>query len=99
MGRQLVDIILAIVSSLLASSGLWAYVFKKLNNRDAQNDMLIGLGHDRIMHLGMHYIKQGWISSDEYENLSKYLFEPYRALGGNGSAERIMKEVDKLTIR
>ena len=61
--------------------------------------MLIGLGHDRIMHLGMHYIKQGWISSDEYENLSKYLFEPYRALGGNGSAERIMKEVDKLTIR
>ena len=99
MGRQLVDIILAIVSSLLASSGLWAYVFKKLNNRDAQNDMLIGLGHDRIMYLGMHYIKQGWISSDEYENLSKYLFEPYRALGGNGSAERIMKEVDKLTIR
>ena len=99
MGRQLVDIILAIVSSLLASSGLWAYVFKKLNNRDAQNDMLIGLGHDRIMYLGMHYIKQGWISSEEYENLSKYLFEPYRALGGNGSAERIMKEVDKLTIR
>ena len=99
MGRQLVDIILAIVSSLLASSGLWAFVFKKLNNRDAQNDMLIGLGHDRIMYLGMHYIKQGWISSDEYENLSKYLFEPYRALGGNGSAERIMKEVDKLTIR
>ena len=99
MGRQLVDIILAIVSSLLASSGLWAYVFKKLNTRDAQNDMLIGLGHDRIMYLGMQYIKQGWISSDEYENLSKYLFEPYRALGGNGSAERIMKEVDKLTIR
>ena len=99
MGRQLVDIILAIVSSLLASSGLWAFVFKKLNNRDAQNDMLIGLGHDRIMHLGMHYIKQGWISSEEYENLSKYLFEPYRALGGNGSAERIMKEVDKLTTR
>ena len=99
MGRQLVDIILAIVSSLLASSGLWAFVFKKLNNRDVQNDILIGLGHDRIMHLGMHYIKQGWISSEEYENLSKYLFEPYRALGGNGSAERIMKEVDKLTIR
>ena len=99
MGRQLVDIILAIVSSLLASSGLWAYVFKKRNTRDAQNDMLIGLGHDRIMYLGMHYIKQGWISSEEYENLSKYLFEPYRALGGNGSAERIMKEVDKLTIR
>ena len=99
MGRQLVDIILAIVSSLLASSGLWAYVFKKRNTRDAQNDMSIGLGHDRIMYLGMHYIKQGWISSEEYENLSKYLFEPYRALGGNGSAERIMKEVDKLTIR
>ena len=57
--------------------------------------MLIGLGHDRIMFLGMTYIDRGYITKDEYENL----YKPYEKLGGNGSAKRIMAEVDKLPIR
>lgn len=60
--------------------------------------MLIGLGHDRIIYLGMQYIKRGEITQGEYENLHKYLYEPYKKMGGNGSAERIMREVDKLKI-
>lgn len=35
---------------------------------------------------------------DEYENLRVYLYEPYAKLGGNGSAKRIMQEVDRLPI-
>ena len=61
--------------------------------------MLIGLGHDRIMYLGMRYIERGWITQDEYENLNTYLYEPYKKLGGNGSALRVMQEVNKLPIR
>jgi hypothetical protein len=61
--------------------------------------MLIGLGHDRIMFLGMKYIERGFITQDEYENLYDYLYKPYKKLGGNGSAERVMKEVDKLPIK
>jgi hypothetical protein len=61
--------------------------------------MLIGLGHDRIMYLGMRYIDRGWITRDEYENLNTYLYEPYKNLGGNGSALRVMQEVNKLPIR
>ena len=38
------------------------------------------------------------ITQEEYENLKVYLFEPYEKLGGNGSAKRIMQEVDKLPI-
>ena len=60
--------------------------------------MLIGLGHDRIMYLGICYIERGWITQDEYENLYKYLYKPYELMGGNGSAKRIMKEVEKLPI-
>ena len=33
-----------------------------------------------------------------YENLSKYLYSPYKKLGGNGSAERVMRQVDQLPI-
>ena len=61
--------------------------------------MLIGLGHDRIVYLGMKYIERGYITNDEYENLYEYLFKPYEKMGGNGSAKRIMDEVGRLPIR
>ena len=51
------------------------------------------------MYLGMRYIDRGWITQDEYENLNSYLYEPYKKLGGNGSALRVMQEVNKLPIR
>lgn len=35
---------------------------------------------------------------DEYENLNDYLYEPYAAAGGNGSAKRVMEEVKKLPL-
>ena len=61
--------------------------------------MLIGLGNDRIMALGEIYIHRGSITTDEYENLYNYLYIPYKKLGGNGSAERIMAEVKKLPLK
>lgn len=61
-----------------------------------QSEMLRGIGHDRIIFLGEHYLRQKYISPEEYENLHDYLYVPYHALGGNGTAEKIMKEVMKL---
>lgn len=60
--------------------------------------MLVGLAHDRIIYLGMTYIERGWITYDEYENLHDYLYKPYEQMGGNGSATRIMNEVQKLPL-
>lgn len=96
--EQWFQIALTIFSSVLASSGLWAYLQKRSETKDVKSEMLIGLAHDRIMYLGMQYIDRGYITQDEYENLRVYLYEPYEKLGGNGSAKRIMQEVDKLPI-
>ena len=63
-----------------------------------QLELLKGMAHDRIMFLGMEYIGQGEITSDQYENLCSFLYEPYVALGGNGPVERIMTEIKKLKI-
>lgn len=90
---------LTIVASVLASSGFWAFIQTVRDKKDARTQMLIGLAHDRIIFLGMKYIEQGWIAQSEYENLHRYLYQPYHKMGGNGSAERIMREVDKLPIR
>ncbi len=93
------QIVIAVITSTLASSGLWAFLTTRMDKRDTKTDMLVGLGHDRIMFLGMKYIDRGWITHDEYENLYTYLYEPYEKLGGNGSAKKIMKEVEKLPIK
>ena len=52
-------------SSVLASSGLWAYLQKKSEQKDVKTEMLIGLAHDRIMYLGMSYIDRGCVTQDE----------------------------------
>lgn len=93
-----IQILLTIAGSVLASSGLWAYMTKRLEKRDTKTEMLVGLAHDRITYLGMQYIERGWITSDEYENLYEYLYKPYEKMGGNGSAKRIMTEVNRLSI-
>lgn len=94
-----VQMIITIVCSVLASSGFWAYIQKRNDKKDNKTKLLIGLAHDRIMQLGTLYIERGSVTKDEYENLHDYLYVPYEAEGGNGSAKRIMQEVDKLPIR
>ena len=69
------QVVLTIFSSVLASSGLWAYLQKKSEQKDVKTEMLIGLAHDRIMYLGMSYIDHGCVTQDEYENLRVYLYE------------------------
>jgi hypothetical protein len=83
----------------VASSGFWAYFQSRYEKKDASKVMLKGLGHDRICYLGSQYIARGWITKDEYENLVDYLYKPYKALGGNGTAEKIINDVKKLEIR
>lgn len=99
-----------LIVALLTSTALWGVVSKVILKRmeltakrskadDAERKMLVGLAHDRIVHLGMVYIDRGYITQDEYENLNDYLYAPYEKMGGNGSAKRVMEEVRKLPIR
>lgn len=92
------DKLIAVIIAVLASSGFWAFLQMIFTKKSASNRMLIGLGHDRIIWLGMHYIERGWITQDEYENLHDWLYVPYEKMGGNGSATRIMDEVKKLPV-
>lgn len=87
-----------VICAVLASSGFWAYLQARHEKKDAKTKMILGLGHDRIVALAMSYIERGWITQDEYEDLNKYLYNPYREMGGNGTAERLMTEIKKLPI-
>ena len=92
-------IVVPLAVAVLTSSGLWALVSKRADKNNAERKMLVGLAHDRIIHLGMTYIQRGEVTQDEYENLNDYLYAPYEKIGGNGSAKRVMEEVRRLPIR
>ena len=94
-----VQIIVPLVVAALTSGGLWALIAKRVDKNDAERKMLVGLAHDRIVHLGMVYVQRGYITQDEYENLNDYLYAPYEKMGGNGSAKRVMEEVRRLPIK
>lgn len=92
------QIALTIFASVMASSGLWAFLGNRFDKRSAERDILIGIGHIELVFFGMQYIERGWITKDEYETM-KELYDPYIKLGGNGSGKKIMTEVEKLPIR
>lgn len=91
-------ILISILSTLLASAGFWAFVTKVIDKKSAKTKLLLGLAHGQIMSLGMTYVQRGQITKGEYEDLYKYYYEPYKKMGGNGTAERLMREIDKLKI-
>lgn len=62
---------------------------------DVKTKLLVGLAHDRLIYLTNKYLEEGWINSDDYENLT-YMYIPYIQGGGNGSVKRNMEKVEKL---
>lgn len=101
--------ILSIFLGLVVNSGIITILFKKLQAKmerradeseakDVSKKMLLGLSHDRISFLAAKYIERGSITIEEYENISKYLYDPYSKMDGNGTIQRLMKAVEKLPI-
>ena len=99
----MVQIIISIIAAVFASTGFWTFVNQILDRRgkkkSAETQMIMGLGHDRICSIGEEYVRRGFITKDEYENLHDYLFLPYEKLGGNGTAAKIMAEVERLPLK
>ena len=97
------EMLITIIVGIFASTGFWQLVQFLIMRRDSKDSperqMLKGLAHDRICHLGTSYLKQGYITMDDYQSLHDYLYVPYTRLGGNGTAEKIMTEVKALPMR
>ena len=92
------DVLLAALTATMASSGLWTLLLKRMDRKDTTKQLLLGLAHEQLVNSGKRYIKRGHITTEEYQNFKKYLYEPYSEFGGNVLAERIKDEVEKLPI-
>ena len=91
-----VDIIVTLAVAVFGSTGFWTWVQSRGKRKSAESRLLMGIAYSEIIRRSEHYLHQGYISIDEYNELNRYLFEPYREMGGNGTAEKLMTEVRKL---
>ena len=80
--------------------GLFAPIYKSVKKQmkkvELVQDALMGLLHDRICGLCEAYLKKGFATNEEREQL-QVLFTPYKAMGGNHNAatlyEKVMEEL------
>ncbi|WPJ30642.1 hypothetical protein [Streptomyces phage Psst1] len=97
-----VQMALTSLVTLGASSGFWAYLQYRLQRKDrvknATARLMMGVAYNTITTLGVAYIDRGYVTIDEYEEL-RLFYEPYKELGGNGLAERVMNGVAQLPFK
>ena len=101
LSPELATLIVAFISGVFGLSNFVMFLIQRhdKNVNSPESRMILGLGHDVIITKGEFYIQRGWITTDEYENLHDYLYKPYKEMGGNGAAERIINEVKKLPTK
>ena len=97
------EFILAIAGIVFASTGFWTFLINIIQNHNKKHDaltqMVLGLGHEKIIELCLKYIDRGYVTDDEYSDLIKYLYKPHNVLGGDGTADKLVDEVKKLPIK
>jgi len=102
---MLLTLILAVVGSSGVASIVVACLqrhWSKKDKGDARIDALVEAQQvmmvDRVRYLGREYIKDGFITITDKENLTA-MYNAYKTLGGNGHLETIMSEVDRLEVK
>lgn len=97
-----------LVIAILGSTGLWEAIKliinhfiqksdKKSDKLSLEQSALLGLLHDRLFALLNDYLGRESLTVEEYSNL-KAMYEPYVALGGNGTIKRMFDQVEKLPL-
>lgn len=89
--------------AIFASTSFWACVqaviLKRMNHRSAERAALLGLLHNELVDKAEMYLNRGYITESEYRDLSEYVFQPYKGLGGNGTGEAYMGKVQELIFK
>lgn len=93
------QLILTIFGTIAASSGFWAYIQRRDTAKSMHSQLMLGLAYDKIISMGLDFIARGWITSEEYDDYRRKLYDPYKALGGNGVTERVVAQVSSLPLR
>lgn len=94
---KIVEFANPLLSALFGAPGMWAYVKSKTDHNNNAAKLLLSVSKNQLVMLGRTYLERGYITMDEYEEYEAE-YQVYSALGGNGLARRIFKQVDDLPM-
>ncbi len=87
------------IVAIIASSGVWTLIqtliMRKLQEDDSSKQALKSLLRDAIYRRCEKALTDGEVSISELENING-LYIPYHELGGNGTAKKLIEEVNDL---
>lgn len=96
------EIVIAVIGSGALSavvSGIFNLVSQHKTKNNAERQALKLIMYDRIKYLGRTHIKDGYISSEDLEDLISMHQCYHDDLGGNGYLDSVMNSVKQLPIK
>ena len=73
--------VLALLGIIFGSQALWNFLQSLFQKKNPWQELLIGLGHDRITSLCEQEIKTGYTTPYRFHNIVE-IYEPYKRGGG-----------------
>lgn len=86
-----------LLTTILSGPGIWAWAKTRAQHNNSEVKLLLQVSKNQLVSQGREYIHRGYITMDEYEEYESE-YKVYAALGGNGLARRVFKQVDELPI-
>lgn len=88
--------IITLIVGIFGSTGFWLFVQNSINKKSIERQALLSITFIGVKMSCKAILDRGYADVEEIEDIEKYLFEPYKAMGGNGSAEYLMERVKAL---
>ena len=106
---QIILAVLAVAGSIFGSAGFWSYRQTKYlqkvqsqQNESAEQTLIktgvLALIHRELRLLCKQILDQKYVTPGQFEDL-QYMADPYIKLGGDGTVEKMLKEIEHLPTR
>jgi len=85
-----------IIVGILGSTGFWMFVQNRREKKSVERTVMLGIAFLGVKMSCRMCLERGYADVEEIEDIEKYLYEPYIAMGGNGTAKMLMDKVKNL---
>ena len=85
-----------IIVGILGSTGVWMLIQNRRDKKSIERKIMLGIAFLGVKMSCRQCLDRGYADVEEIEDIEKYLYEPYVAMGGNGTAEMLMNKVKAL---
>ena len=88
-----------IVSALsLVVRTIWARIQRETEEQQVMKEAALAMMHDRLYSLARVYLKQGWATIQDLDNM-EHIYSAYHDLGGNGTGTELFNRCRALPIK